>query len=162
MVIHLNTKYKIMIILCIFIAGILSYKTVHCFMSHNRFCDIYIRNSDNKKIGLNIEIAEGEENLIKGLMFRKHLNADSGMLFVFDREQKLNFWMKNTYIPLSIAYIDSNGVINEIYDMEPLDASITYPSKQKAGYALEVNMGWFKSKNISAGCRLYFNGCVGK
>ena len=84
------------------------------------------------------------------------------MLFIFTHEQRLNFWMKNTYIPLSIAYISIDGKINEIYDMKPLDISITYPSNLPAKYALEVNQGWFARNNISKNCRIIFNGCISK
>jgi uncharacterized membrane protein (UPF0127 family) len=95
-------------------------------------------------------------------MFRSRLEKDSGMLFVFDREQMLDFWMKNTSIPLSIAYIDSEGIIREIYDMKPLDISVSYPSKYPARYALEVNRGWFSRKGIRKGSRLILNGCIGQ
>ena len=98
----------------------------------------------------------------KGLMFRKSLNESDGMLFVFEREQKLNFWMKNTYIPLDIAYIDKNGIINEIYHMKPLDVSLTYNSIKPAMYALEVNLGWFSRHKIKTGSKIEFNGCLSK
>jgi len=95
-------------------------------------------------------------------MFRKNLPSDAGMLFVFESEQRLSFWMRNTYIPLSIAYIDARGVIREILDMAPLDDSVTYPSRYPVKYALEVNRGWFASRGITPGCRVIFNGCLGK
>ena len=70
--------------------------------------------------------------------------------------------MKNTFIPLDIAYISADGIINEIYRMEPLDYSIIYPSNKPAKYALEVNAGWFKKNGIKPGMKLDFNGCLGK
>ena len=70
--------------------------------------------------------------------------------------------MKNTFIPLSIAYVDKHGVINEIYHMKPNDSSITYPSKYPAMYALEVNRGWFNKNKITKGNKIIFNGCFGK
>lgn len=123
---------------------------------------IYFQNTDSGRTALRVEVAETQNEREKGLMFRYSLPADSGMLFVFDREQELSFWMKNTFIPLDIAYLSSNGVINEIYRMEPLDYSILYPSKKPAKYALEVNAGWFKKNGIKPGMKLDFNGCLGK
>ncbi|MBN1495492.1 MAG: DUF192 domain-containing protein [Spirochaetes bacterium] len=125
-------------------------------------CILRILNSDGNAVSLTVEIADTERRRQTGLMHRKTMPREHGMLFVFPREQKMNFWMKNTYIPLSIAYIDSNGVIREIYDMKPLDTSVTYPSALPALYALEVNRGWFRLNNISTGCRIVLDGCVGK
>lgn len=130
--------------------------------AQNRFCEIIIINNYNKKINLIVEIAETRESQAKGLMFRKNLDINKGMLFVFTYETLHEFWMKNTYIPLNIAYISSNGIINEIYNMKPIDTSITYPSKKKALFALEVNKDWFKNNNISEGCKVIFNGCIRK
>jgi len=71
-------------------------------------------------------------------------------LFVFEAAAVQSFWMRNTYIPLSIAYIDENGIIVRIKDMEPLDlTSVT--SDYPAQYALEVNKGWFKKRGIKEG-----------
>ncbi|OGS24372.1 MAG: hypothetical protein A2297_08860 [Elusimicrobia bacterium RIFOXYB2_FULL_48_7] len=96
------------------------------------------------------EIANTLKKKTVGLMNRKTLEANSGMLFVFPAPQHLNFWMRNTYIPLSIAFIDSKGIITEIVDMKPLNEKVTR-SKHKALYALEVNQGWFEKRNIKAG-----------
>lgn len=123
---------------------------------------IYIINGNDSKTALTIEIADDESERQRGLMYRYSLDRDRGMLFVFEKERMLSFWMKNTYIPLDIAYISKTGVINEIYRMEPLDISITYPSKKAAMYALEVNAGWFSRNSITAGMKLDFNGCLGK
>ncbi len=111
-------------------------------------------------IKLKVETAETDMERQIGLMYRKKLPPDQGMLFIFQKEEKLSFWMKNTCIPLSIAYISENGIINEIYDMKPLDISIVYPSKKKAKFALEVNRGWFKKNEIKAGSKITFNGCI--
>lgn len=123
---------------------------------------IYIIKNRTVKSSLSIEIADTEPEREKGLMFRYSLPADNGMLFVFNNERKLSFWMKNTFIPLDIAYISAEGIINEIYRMEPLDYSIIYPSNKPAKYALEVNAGWFKKNGIKPGMKLDFNGCLGK
>lgn len=113
------------------------------------------------KISIEVEVAESPAQLEQGLMFRKTLESNSGMLFVFESEHELNFWMKNTYVDLSIAYIDKNKKITEIIDMIaiPPDSKIyptTYPSKKKSKYALEMNRGWFEKNKISIGTRLDF------
>lgn len=128
----------------------------------SRTCTLRAIDRDGRAVALTVEIADTERLRMTGLMHRKELPRGRGMLFVFDREQRMNFWMKNTLIPLSIAYIDRDGVIREIYDMKPLDISVTYPSAAPALYALEVNRGWFGSNNISAGCKIAFDGCIGK
>ncbi|MFN3410680.1 MAG: DUF192 domain-containing protein [Exilispira sp.] len=101
-------------------------------------------------VRLYIEIALTDQERATGLMYRDKLPEDHGMLFIFEKEQVLNFWMKNTSIPLSIAYIRENGLIIGIYDMKPYDEtaiSSIYPCK----YALEVNRGWFAKNNIKTG-----------
>jgi len=125
-------------------------------------CTLHIVNRDNETISLNVEIARTDMERNHGLIDRKTLASNSGMLFVFQRERILNFWMKNTFIPLSIAYVDRFGVIREIYDMKPLDTSITYMSKNPAMYAIEVNRGWFAGNHIVPGCKVKLHGCLGK
>jgi uncharacterized membrane protein (UPF0127 family) len=88
-------------------------------------------------------------------MWRRSLAEGEGMLFVFDRDQILSFWMKNTIIPLSIAYIAADGRILEIHDMEPRNLS-PVQSGRSARYALEVNRGWFTRMGITAGDVLIF------
>ncbi|HQL81638.1 MAG TPA: DUF192 domain-containing protein [Spirochaetota bacterium] len=124
--------------------------------------DITIVNSRGVHVTLKAEMADTEDLRLTGLMHRSALGADDGMLFVFENEQMLHFWMKNTSIPLSIAYIDKNGRIIDILDMKPFDISITYPSSRKARYALEMNRGWFGNNNIMTGCKLILDGCIGK
>lgn len=101
---------------------------------------------------LKVEIADTEETRSKGLMFRKSLDKNAGMLFVYHKEEFLSFWMKNTYIPLSIAFFDKNKKLVSIHDMEPLDSSRTYTSKGPAMYAIEVNKGWFVNNKIGKDC----------
>ncbi len=100
-----------------------------------------------------VEIADTPEERAEGLMFRSSLPEDRGMLFVFPEPQPLAFWMKNTAIPLSIAYIDRHGTILEIHDMEPYSLE-SVPSRQPALYALEVNQGTFERLGIAPGDRL--------
>ncbi len=99
---------------------------------------------------LRAEVASTSAQRAHGLMFRTELADDQGMLFVFADDQRRTFWMKNTPLPLSIAYIDAERRIVNILDMQPLDESI-YPSAAPARYALEVNQGWFAERGIVAG-----------
>jgi len=105
------------------------------------------------QVFIKAEIARTEEERTKGLMFRKKLPDGEGMLFVFERDQQLSFWMKNTYIPLSIAFIASDGRIFEIKDMEPHDLK-PVQSSRSVRYALEVPQGWFERAGVAAGDRL--------
>lgn len=103
---------------------------------------------------LNTEIAcKGEKRAI-GLMNRKYLEENSGMLFIFPKKDIHPFWMKNTYIPLSIAYIDEKWNIVDIKDMFPLDETPIYPA-YSALYALEVNKNWFFKNNINIGDKIF-------
>jgi uncharacterized membrane protein (UPF0127 family) len=99
------------------------------------------------------EIARTADEKERGLMVRKSLADGNGMLFVFDRDQIMSFWMKNTLIPLSIAYIRSDGGIAEIRNMRPLDET-PVRSSRSVRYALEVPQGWFDRAGVKAGDRL--------
>jgi uncharacterized protein len=104
-------------------------------------------------VSLQIELARTHEEQQMGLMFRKTMPADQGMLFVFAQEQRLGFWMKNTYLPLSIAFLNAQRQIVDIQDMLPLDET-THVSAKPALYALEMNQGWFDKNGISSGSQL--------
>ena len=97
-----------------------------------------------------VEVANTQEKRSKGLMFRKHLPENTGMLFVFSYEDYRYFYMKNTLIPLDIAFFDSQMKIVSIKQMEPLDET-TVPSDKKAMYALEMNKGFFEKERINVG-----------
>lgn len=99
---------------------------------------------------LEVEVASTPETRAVGLMNRFSLRTDHGMLFVFEAPQPLAFYMKNTYVPLSIAFVDARGRILNIEDMRPLDES-THWSKGQALYAIEMRQGWFASKGIGPG-----------
>ncbi len=103
-----------------------------------------------------IEIANTDEKRTLGLMYRQKLAKDSGMLFVYHTSEILSFWMKNTHVPLSIAFIKQDGKISDILDMKPYDGSPDfmlprYASTQPVRYALEMQQGWFQEKNIKVG-----------
>lgn len=99
------------------------------------------------------EVADTEEQRMRGLMYRFSLRPDQGMLFVFAQPQPLGFWMKNTFVPLSIAFIDSTGRILNIDDMAP-QTETTHPSRGSALYALEMRKGWFRDHGVQAGDRV--------
>jgi uncharacterized membrane protein (UPF0127 family) len=102
---------------------------------------------------VDVEIADTPEERASGLMNRKTLKEDQGMLFVFDREERVSFWMKNTSIPLSIAFISADGTIRQIEDMESFSLE-SIPSRRSVLYALEVNRGWFDERGIAVGDRV--------
>ncbi len=97
-----------------------------------------------------VEIADCDQSRAQGLMQRVTLDEDRGMLFVFEESATRSFWMKETYIPLSIAYLDEGGSITNIEDMAPLDLS-SVRSTVPARYALEMNEGWFERNGVRAG-----------
>ena len=109
--------------------------------------------SKSGKVSIIAEIASTEAQRAQGLMYRKELKEGRGMLFVFERDELLSFWMKNTLIPLSIAYIAYDGRILEIHDMEPGNLN-PVRSGRSARYALEVPQGWFSRAGIGIGDRL--------
>lgn len=104
---------------------------------------------------IQVEIANTEALRAQGLMHRLELATDSGMLFVFDEANWICFWMKNTPLPLSIAFITKDYVISNIEDMQPFDLSSHCPT-QPIKYALEMEQGWFKQNNIKAGDSVQF------
>ena len=102
---------------------------------------------------LTAEVAATDAQRMQGLMHRRMLPENRGMLFVFSHSAPQSFWMMNTYIPLSIAFIDENGIIVNIADMKPLTAD-SHHSARPAKYALEMNRGWFAKRGIKAGSRV--------
>ena len=99
---------------------------------------------------IQVEVVRTEEEKARGLMFRQELGTDEGMLFVYGKEEFLTFWMKNTPLPLSIAFLDPKGRIVDIQDMEPFSLR-THTSSRRALYALEMNRGWFRKNGIGVG-----------
>ena len=109
-----------------------------------------ITRADSAPVEITVEIARTEEERAQGLMYRKELPDGKGMIFIFDRDQQLSFWMKNTVIPLSIAFIASDGRIIEIRDMRPLDLN-SVKSSRLVRYALETPQGWFVRAGVQPG-----------
>lgn len=99
------------------------------------------------------EVASTPGTRSQGLMRRKSMAQGAGMLFLFDEPAAHCMWMKNTLIPLSVAFIDERGQIVNIADMQPLDEA-TRCALRPARYALEMNQGWFKKRGIGPGTRI--------
>lgn len=111
-----------------------------------------------RTVRVSVEVVRTPETRARGLMRRRQLAADAGMLFIFDREEIQSFWMKNTYLPLDIIFIDSKlRVVGVVHDAEPLTTtsrSVDKPSR----YALEVNAGFAREHGIAAGTVVSFSG----
>jgi hypothetical protein len=99
---------------------------------------------------IQVEVVRTEQEKARGLMFRDKLGVDEGMLFVYEKEEFLTFWMKNTPLPLSIAFIDRKGKIVDMQDMEPFSLR-THSSARPARFALEMNRNWFQRNGIHVG-----------
>jgi len=115
--------------------------------------ELRIEKRDGSAVTVKAEIAATSEDRERGLMHRKQVPDGEGMLFVFESDQRLAFWMKNTLVPLSIAYVSSDGTIREILDMEPLSLA-SVESSRSVRYALEVPRGWFGRVGVAAGDRI--------
>ncbi len=99
------------------------------------------------------EVAHTPKTREVGLMHRRAMPENQGMVFVFTRDDKHCMWMANTLLPLSVAFLDEKGQIVNIEDMEPLTRN-SHCAEKPARYALEMNAGWFRKRNISPGASL--------
>jgi len=99
------------------------------------------------------EVAADQTNRMQGLMYRRAMAPQQGMLFVFPQEERHCMWMRNTFIPLSVAFLDREGQILNIEDMEP-QSEANHCAVRPARYALEMNRGWFAGKGIKPGVRI--------
>ena len=102
---------------------------------------------------MDVQVAATSEQRQTGLMFRKEMPQHEGMMFVFNEPAQQCFWMKNTLIPLSAAFVLDDGTIANIKDMKPLELD-GHCSTQSVRYVLEMNKGWFTKKGIKAGSKL--------
>ncbi len=102
---------------------------------------------------LSAEVAHTQLSRSQGLMYRESLEENAGMLFIFSEAGYYSMWMKDTYVPLSVAFIDEQGVILNIEDMQP-QTRTAHDSSGIAKYALEMNQGWFTARKIIAGARV--------
>ncbi len=115
-----------------------------------------LKKNDGGAVQITAEMARTEDERNNGYMRRKNIPDGTGMLFLFDRDQMLSFWMKNTPTPLSIAFIDSQGRIRDIFDMTPYSLA-NVNSTVNVRYALEVPQGWFARAGIKTGDMLVLN-----
>ncbi len=113
-------------------------------------------NNDTISI-IDIEIADNNQRRARGLMYRKSIPADVGMLFIFDVEEIQGFWMKNTYIPLDMLFVNANNEIITIHANTTPMREWNYASTKPALYVVEVNAGYCVQKNITEGDKIIFN-----
>ena len=106
---------------------------------------------------IDIEIADNNQRRARGLMYRKSLPADAGMLFIFDVEEIQGFWMKNTYIPLDMLFVNANNEIITIHANTTPLREWNYASTKPALYVVEVNAGYCVQKSITEGDKIVFN-----
>lgn len=102
---------------------------------------------------IDAQVASTSEEHATGLMFRKEMPQHEGMLFVFQTPSQLCFWMKNTLIPLTAAFVEDDGTIVNLVDMKPKSLE-SHCAKKPVRYVLEMNQGWFAKKGIKAGTKL--------
>lgn len=99
------------------------------------------------------EVAATQENRMVGLMQRRSMPVNHGMLFVFTEQQRHCMWMRNTLLPLSVAFLDEQGRILNVEDMQP-QTEDNHCAAKPARFALEMNLGWFKQKGLAAGTKI--------
>lgn len=109
----------------------------------------------SNNVSIEVEFANDQQSRALGLMYRRELCEDCGMLFKFDSVRIANIWMKNTYIPLDLAYINAFGKIIDIKQLEPHDLT-SVASSMPVLYALEMNQGWFQKNGLSTGDTVTF------
>ena len=102
---------------------------------------------------IDAQVAHTPAQRMIGLMFRKEMPQQEGMLFVFDQPSEQCFWMKNTLLPLSAAFIDDNGTVVNVEEMKPQTLD-SHCSAKPVRYVLEMNQGWFAKKGIKPGAKL--------
>ena len=142
-------------ILALFVAALLCAAAASCQKGNPKLKTktLSIATASGATVFVEAEIADKPDTREKGLMFRKKIPDGTGMLFVFEEDRVLRFWMKNTPSPLSIAYIDWKGEIKDILDMKPFDLNDVCASGY-VRYALEVPQGWFERAGIKVGDKL--------
>jgi uncharacterized membrane protein (UPF0127 family) len=101
---------------------------------------------------LQVQVAQTPEQQATGLMFRKAMGTNEGMLFIFDEARQQCFWMKNTLLPLSVAFIADDGAVVNVDDMKPQTLD-SHCSTKPVRFVLEMNVGWFDKRGIRAGSK---------
>nr|WP_233185605.1 DUF192 domain-containing protein [Thermotoga sp. SG1] len=148
---------KRLIFLALIVAGIVAIIVASGQEKKVKFPEGEIVITDGKKsLKLRVEIANTPLLRSIGLMYRESIPDDFGMLFVFEEDTRSGFWMKNTYVPLEIAFIDRNGIIFSIQEMEPCEKEPckVYYAPKPFKYALEVKKGFFERHGFKVGSRI--------
>ena len=101
-----------------------------------------------------LQLAVREDEMTRGLMERRELGRDEGMLFVYTRAQRMNFWMRNTPTPLDIGFFSESGRLEETYPLHPFDETTVSSRGTRLLFALEMNQGWFHESEIKPGAQL--------
>lgn len=102
---------------------------------------------------IDAEVAADQQNRMVGLMHRKSMPQHQGMLFVFPQQNTHCMWMRNTLLPLSVAFLDDNGVVINVEDMQP-QTEDSHCARRPARFALEMNLGWFRERGIKSGSKI--------
>ena len=145
---------KVVLYFCLyFLAFGQSVFTQSSLSANNQVWTIHIDNIKGEKKEIYCEVAETEEEKRRGLMFRNKLGKDECMIFLYENPTLLTFWMKNTYIPLSIAFVNKNHQLTDMFDMKPMDETII-SSTTPGIFAIEVNRGWFKKNLVYPGNKI--------
>lgn len=101
-----------------------------------------------------MQLAVMRTEMEQGLMERRELGRDDGMLFVYLRPQRLTFWMRNTPLPLDIGFFSPEGELREIYQLHPFDETTVASRGDQLQFALEMNQGWFKANDVRPGAKI--------
>lgn len=101
-----------------------------------------------------MQLAVRPREMERGLMERRDLKADDGMLFVYAGTQRMSFWMRNTPTPLDIGFFTADGVLKEVYALHPFDETGVQSRSEALKFALEVNQGWFAKNGVKPGAQL--------
>jgi len=105
-----------------------------------------------RTVRLQLAVHLGE--MQRGLMGRRDLGRDDGMIFIYEKPQRMSFWMRNTPTPLDIGFFDSAGVLREVYPLHPFDETAVSSRGDQLRFALEMNQGWFRQNDVRPGATL--------
>lgn len=127
-------------------------KTTAAEPARKTVADFFPIRVGDKVVRMQLAVLESEQE--RGLMHRRDLGPDQGMLFVYTAPRQMRFWMRNTPTPLDIGFFDPNGVLLEIYPMQPFDESGVGSRSNRVQYPLEMNQGWFRENGVRPGAKL--------
>lgn len=152
---RISSKTIIRIIIGIVVLAFIVTSFLSCSRSSTKKLKIQKANSKENLV-LKVEIADDDQERMRGLMFRKEMGEKEGMLFIFDHDSAVPFWMKNTYLALDIIFISSQKeIVDIIQNAQPLSEELIRPNAPYR-WALEVNGGFAKKYNIETGDRVMF------